>query len=92
MKITRVYQSAGRYYYVQDLAARNPRTGKPLQKWHQLTRVDEGEPALLAALKELLGAAAPAAVQAGVPAGAPLERCGLSHRAPARPPQRSNAL
>ena len=55
MKITRVHKSNGRYYYIQDLEERNPRTGRPKQKWHKLTRIDEGEQALLMALGELLG-------------------------------------
>ncbi len=55
MKTTRVYQSNGSYYYVQDLAERNPKTGRPKQKWHKLTRVDAGEPAMLKALAALLG-------------------------------------
>ncbi len=55
MKIRRVYIQDGRHYYVQDLEQRNPKTGRPKQKWHPLTRVDEGEPALHKALAELLG-------------------------------------
>lgn len=55
MKLRRVYKQDGRYYYVQDLAERNPRTGRPRQKWHPLTRVDEGEAALHQALAALLG-------------------------------------
>jgi integrase len=55
VKISRVYDKGGRWYYVQDLDGRNPRTGRPLQKWHKLTRVDAGELALLEALKQLLG-------------------------------------
>lgn len=54
MKITRVYISDGRYYYVQDLAERSPRTRRPRQKWHKLTRVDEGEAAMLKARAALL--------------------------------------
>lgn len=51
MKITRVYTRAGRHYYLQDLAERNPKTGRPRQKWHPLTRVIDGEAALLDALR-----------------------------------------
>lgn len=57
MKISRVYTNDGSYYYVQDLDERNPRTGRPKQKWHKLCRVDAGEPAMLKALAELLGEA-----------------------------------
>lgn len=57
MKITRVYEKGGRFYYLQDLAERNPKTGRPLQKWHALTRVDEGQAALHEALAKLLGQA-----------------------------------
>lgn len=57
MKIKRVYVQAGRYYYVQDLEARNPKTGRPKQRWIPLTRVDEGKAALHKALAELLGEA-----------------------------------
>lgn len=56
MKIKRVTVKFNRYYYIQDLEQRNAK-GKPLQKWHKLTRLDEGEAALHAALSELLGAA-----------------------------------
>lgn len=49
-RIPRVYIKDGRYYYVQDLEERSPTTGRPKQKWHALTRVDEGEAALHAAL------------------------------------------
>jgi len=55
MKIRRVYIQAGRYYYVQDLEERNPRTGRPKQKWMPLTRVEDGEAVLHQALAELLG-------------------------------------
>jgi integrase len=55
MKIPRVYPSDGSFYYVQDLDERNPRTGRPRQKWHKLCRIDEGEAALHAALAALLG-------------------------------------
>jgi integrase len=54
-KIRRVYEKDGRHYYVQDLEERNPRTGRPKQRWIPLTRVDEGQPALIKALDELLG-------------------------------------
>lgn len=57
MKITRVVQKNGRHYYIQDLEARNPVTGRPRQRWHKLTRADQGEPALLEALRQLLGQA-----------------------------------
>lgn len=57
MKIPRVIEQHGRFYYVQDLQERNPRTGRPKQRWHPLTRVDAGEAALLQALAELLGQA-----------------------------------
>jgi integrase len=55
MKIKRVYVQAGRHYYVEDLEERNPKTGRPKQRWIPLTRVDQGEAALLKALAELLG-------------------------------------
>lgn len=55
MKITRVTAKGGRYYYIEDLEARNPRTGRPLQKWHPLSRVDEGEAELHAALARFKG-------------------------------------
>ncbi len=51
MKLKRVVKQDGRYYYIQDLEQRNPKTGRPKQKWHKLTRVDAGELALLAALR-----------------------------------------
>ena len=54
LKIPRVHVQHGRYYYVQDLEARRA-SGRPQQKWHPLTRVDAGEPALLQVLAELLG-------------------------------------
>lgn len=54
MKIPRVTEQHGRYYYVQDLEERH-RSGRPKQKWHKLTRVAEGEAALLTALGALLG-------------------------------------
>lgn len=57
MRITRVTQSDGRYYYIRDLEARSATTGRPKQKWIPLTRVAEGEQALLAKLAELLGTA-----------------------------------
>lgn len=55
MKLTRVTAQNGRYYYIQDLEERNPKTGRPKQKWRALTRVDEGEAPLVKALGELLG-------------------------------------
>jgi integrase len=57
VKITRVREQDGAWYYIQDLEARSPTTGRPKQKWHWLCRVDAGEPALLEALKQLLGEA-----------------------------------
>lgn len=54
MKIPRVYVKGGRYYYVEDLEERNER-GRPKQQWHKLTRVEDGEKALLDALAELKG-------------------------------------
>jgi hypothetical protein len=55
MTTTRTYVKNGRHYYVQDLPERNPVTGRFKQKWHKLTRVDEGPAALHTALAELLG-------------------------------------
>lgn len=55
MKIPRVYTQYGRYYYVQDLEERNPKSGRPKQRWIALTRVDAGEAELHKALAELLG-------------------------------------
>lgn len=55
MKTTRVYKKGGSYYYVQDLAERNPATGRPLQKWHKLCRIAEGETVMLKELADLLG-------------------------------------
>lgn len=52
MKVTRVYIKGGRYYAVEDLSERAA-SGKPKQKWTGLTRVSEGEPAMLAALAAL---------------------------------------
>lgn len=63
MKISRVHIKGPRYYYIEDLAERSPTTGRPKQKWHKLTRIDEGEAALLEALKQFH--AAPAAPRAG---------------------------
>lgn len=54
MKLKRVTVKFGRYYYTQDLDDRHPVTGKPRQKWHGLTRVAEGEAALLDAYAKLL--------------------------------------
>jgi integrase len=54
MKISRVTVSNGRYFYIRDLEERSPKTGRPKKKWEPLTRVSEGEPALLAALQRLL--------------------------------------
>jgi integrase len=53
MKIPRVYKSNGRYFYVRDLAERNP-NGRPRQKWIPLSRVKDGEAALHTALGKLL--------------------------------------
>lgn len=50
MKITRVVVSHGRYYRSVDLEERKP-NGKPKQKWAPLTRVADGDAALLEALK-----------------------------------------
>jgi integrase len=55
MKITRVVQSHNRNYYIQDLAERNPKTGRPKQKWNPLTKIEDGEQALLDALAAFLG-------------------------------------
>lgn len=55
MKLRRVHEQAGRYYYIQDLEERSARTGRPKQKWIGLTRVDEGQDALIKALRELTG-------------------------------------
>lgn len=54
MKLKRVQESNGRYYYIRDLEERRA-SGKPKQKWIPLSRVDEGEAALHAALAALLG-------------------------------------
>lgn len=56
MKTTRVYPSGASWYYVEDLPERNPRTGRPRQKWHRLCRIAEGEAAMHRALAALLGA------------------------------------
>ena len=53
MKIPRVHASHGRWYFLEDLAERNPKTGRPRQKRHPLSRVDQGEVALLEALATL---------------------------------------
>jgi integrase len=55
VKTTRVYAKGNRWYYVEDLEERHPRTGRPKQKWHLLTRINEGDAALLKKLAELLG-------------------------------------
>lgn len=52
-KVKRIYEHHGRYVYVQDLQERSKTTGKPKQKHHGLTRVSEGETAMLKALAEL---------------------------------------
>jgi integrase len=57
VKIPRVYISDGAWYYVQDLEERNPKTGRPKQKWIKLARVDAGEAALHEALSKLFGRA-----------------------------------
>lgn len=54
MKITRVTEKNGRYFYIRDLEERRP-SGKPKQRWIKLSRVDEGEAALHTALAALLG-------------------------------------
>jgi len=55
VKTTRVYRKGNRWYYVADLAQRNSRTGRRKQKWYALTRVDEGDAALLKKVAELIG-------------------------------------
>lgn len=55
MKLRRVYQKHGAWYAVDDLPELNPKTGKPVQKWTKLCRVDAGEVALLEALAKLRG-------------------------------------
>jgi integrase len=52
MKIPRIVVSHGRYYRSIDTEERKP-NGKRRQKWVPLTRVDEGEQALMRALAEL---------------------------------------
>jgi integrase len=52
---TRVYASGASWYYVEDLPERNPRTGRPRQKWHRLSKLVEGEAAMHRALAEFLG-------------------------------------
>jgi integrase len=56
MKITRVTPKNGRWYYIEDLEERGP-TGRPKQKWHPLSRIDEGDAELTKALSVLLGKA-----------------------------------
>ena len=51
MKIPRVHQSHGRWYRSVDTEERLP-NGKRRQKWVPLTRVDEGEQALMRALAD----------------------------------------
>lgn len=55
MKITRVYASGASWYYVEDLPERNPRTGRPRQKWHKLSKISEGPSALHEALAQFHG-------------------------------------
>lgn len=55
MKITRVTQKGDRHYYIEDLPERNPRSGRPRQKWHKLSKVSEGPAALHEALARLHG-------------------------------------
>jgi integrase len=55
MKLKRVFPQDGRYYYIMDLDERNPNTGRFKQRWIPLTRIDQGDAALLEALRELLG-------------------------------------
>lgn len=59
MKISRVYPKGGRWWYLEDLQEKNPKTGRPKQKWHPLTRCDEGDQALLDALREFKGSPPP---------------------------------
>lgn len=54
VKIPRVHPKNGRWYYVRDLEDRSEKTRRPKQQWVKLTKIDEGEPALLEALKKLL--------------------------------------
>lgn len=55
MKLPRVYANGRSWYYVEDLAERNPRTGRPRQKWHHLCRIDAGEATLHQALAAFHG-------------------------------------
>lgn len=55
MRIKRVYPKNGSWHYVEDLDERNPRTGRPLQKWHKLSRIDAGDAALHQALADFHG-------------------------------------
>lgn len=50
MSTTRVYPKGPSWYYAEDLEERNPKTGRPKQKWHRLCRIDAGEAALHEAL------------------------------------------
>lgn len=56
VELKRVVKSDGRYFYIQDLEERKP-NGRPKQKWHPLTRVEQGPQALVDAHAELLGTA-----------------------------------
>jgi integrase len=55
MKLKNVHQRHGRWYYIRSLEKRSPKTGRPLQRWEPLTRVADGEAALLKAMAGLLG-------------------------------------
>jgi len=53
-RVTNVTIKDGRYYLIRTLQTRSPKTGRFKQQWHGLTRVDEGEAALHAALSKAL--------------------------------------
>lgn len=57
MSITRVYPKGASWYYSEDLEEINPRTGKPRQKWHRLSKIAAGEGALHKALADFHGEA-----------------------------------
>lgn len=65
MKIPRVYEKHGAWYYLEDLAERSPTTGRPKQRWHKLCRIDAGQAALLEALKAFTDM--PATTQGNLP-------------------------
>lgn len=48
----RVYPKGPSWYYAEDLEERNPKTGRPKQKWTWLCRIDAGEAALHKALAD----------------------------------------